>query len=151
TSPGSQLRGATVVAVDGNAQRLQRLQTGLEARELRVVGFPSVAEALESVKAVKPDVMIISTQLPRGGAFDLCRRVRESGLRRHLPVLFLSADCSLEERSQGLMAGGDDFVRLPYDPGELAGRIRGHLLRHSMMKDLLTPKRAPSVPRKSRA
>lgn len=152
TVTGIRVRGATVLAVDGSSTRLLKLQNALQLRELRVIGCASASEALESLKMVKPDLMMIASQLPRMSGFDLCRRIREGHFRRHLPILFMSPDCALEERAQGLMAGGDDFVRLPFDPGELAGRVRGHLLRAAMMRELLSPRRSGAAPaRKTRA
>jgi DNA-binding response OmpR family regulator len=67
--------------------------------------------------------------------FEMCRLIREREELRNTPILFLSAACSLEERIRGLEVGGDDFIRKPCDPQELALRVRSHLARVAVFGD----------------
>jgi DNA-binding response OmpR family regulator len=71
--------------------------------------------------------------------FELCGRIREQHAGT-VPIIFVSAACSLEERTRGLQAGADDFVRKPYDPADLVARVRGHLSRAASLK--AAPQRA---------
>jgi len=141
---------AVALVVEANPGRLQKLQAAFQVRDLRLEACASAAEALESLKTITPDIVLIATQLGKSSGFELCRLLREAQIRPHLPVLLMSQECSLDERAEGLRAGGDDFVRLPFDPGEIAGRIRGHLIRATLMRDLLSPKRDTPVPKKGR-
>ena len=65
--------------------------------------------------------------LPGLSGLDLVRRLREEG--RVIPVLFLSAKGNLEDRLQGLAAGGDDYLAKPYSVLEVAARLRSILRR----------------------
>jgi serine/threonine protein kinase, bacterial len=98
-----------------------------------VVKAESAERALAMLAEMRPHAILLDVIMPTMDGFDLCKLIRE----RHdpmTPILFVSAACSLAERTQGLDAGADDFVRKPYDPVDLVASIRGHLRRVAQMK-----------------
>ena len=74
-----------------------------------------------------PDLMLLDVMLPDGDGFAFCRRVRESGL--DVPVLFLTARDTLEDKVRGLTVGGDDYLTKPFGLEELVARIAAILRR----------------------
>jgi two-component system, OmpR family, response regulator len=68
------------------------------------------------------DALLIDWQLPDGSGLDLLRRLRQRGLIT--PVLMLTAHDLLSDRVQGLDAGADDYLVKPFEPEELAARLR---------------------------
>lgn len=67
------------------------------------------------------DVAIVDVMLPGLDGLALVSRLRERGVRT--PVLFLSARRSVDDRVQGLTAGGDDYLTKPFAFAELAARV----------------------------
>lgn len=75
------------------------------------------------------DVIVLDVMLPDGNGLDLCRWLREQGVRA--PVLILSMLGSVADRVRGLDAGADDYLAKPFEPAELVARVRALTRRGS--------------------
>jgi DNA-binding response OmpR family regulator len=73
------------------------------------------------------DLMVLDVMLPRRDGFSVCRAIRDEGGR--LPILFLTAKTSDDDRVYGLEMGGDDYLGKPFNLRELLLRVRGMLRR----------------------
>lgn len=73
------------------------------------------------------DAIILDVMIPSPDGFEVCRRLRESGMR--LPVLMLTARDAVEDRIAGLDTGADDYLTKPFEFGELLARLRALLRR----------------------
>jgi len=87
-------------------------------------------EALEKIRSFGPDVAVLDIMLPDFDGMQLLARLRANG--DMFPVLFLTALDSVEDRVNGLTAGGDDYVIKPFSLEELIARLRG-LVRRSQL------------------
>ena len=74
-----------------------------------------------------PDLIILDIMLPDMDGYEVCRRLRKNTLA---PVLFLTAKGGLHEKTEGLEAGGDDYLVKPFFQEELLARIRALLRRY---------------------
>jgi serine/threonine protein kinase/ActR/RegA family two-component response regulator len=126
--------GAVILAVDDSKTGLLVLQTYLSREGYRVVGCAAPSEAFATLERLTPELIILDVLMPEMDGFELCRRIREQERLRLVPIIFLSAACSLDERVKGLTVGGDDFIRKPYEPEEFTARIRAHLHRSALSK-----------------
>ncbi len=109
--------------------------TQLIAMALRYEGWEietaaSGQEAFEKIRTFAPDVAVFDILLPDFDGMQLLARVRGAG--EMFPVLFLTALDSVEDRVNGLTAGGDDYVVKPFSLEELIARLRG-LVRRSQI------------------
>jgi two-component system OmpR family response regulator len=86
-------------------------------------------EALSLVGTTAFDAAVIDIMLPGLDGLSLVRRLRASG--NALPVLFLSARSSVEDRIGGLQAGGDDYLPKPFAFSELLARVQALIRRAS--------------------
>jgi DNA-binding response OmpR family regulator len=73
------------------------------------------------------DLMVLDVMLPRRDGFSVCKAIRDEGGR--LPILFLTAKTSDDDRVYGLEMGGDDYLGKPFNLRELLLRVRGMLRR----------------------
>ncbi|NJR64468.1 MAG: response regulator [Leptolyngbyaceae cyanobacterium CRU_2_3] len=73
------------------------------------------------------DLVLLDVVLPRLDGISLCRRVRSHGYQ--MPILLLTGRDSSHDKAIGLDAGADDYVVKPFDPEELAARVRALLRR----------------------
>jgi two-component system alkaline phosphatase synthesis response regulator PhoP len=97
----------------------------LEGFEVEIAG--DGARALERVRAGAPDLVLLDVMLPKIDGFDVCRRLRAE--RNDVPILFLTARSTNDDRVRGLQLGGDDFLGKPFDLRELILRVRAILRR----------------------
>jgi DNA-binding response OmpR family regulator len=117
-----------ILAVDDSAVGRKLVELHLGKAGFHVITCSAPEEALEVLGEMRPDLILLDVLMPGMNGFELCKRIRESKDTR-TPIIFVSAACSLEERTKGLDAGADDFIRKPYDPAELLARVRGQLRR----------------------
>jgi len=104
----------------------------LLATSLRFAGFevhvaPDGATALKQAAEHDPDLVVLDVMLPDMDGFTVTRKLRDTG--RVLPIVFVTARDSLEDKIQGLTVGGDDYVTKPFSLEEVIARIRAVLRR----------------------
>lgn len=93
---------------------------------LRTEGFePSFcadgAEAVETFRAVRPELILLDLMLPGLDGIEICTRIRaESGV----PIIMLTARTDTADVVRGLESGADDYIVKPFNPKELVARIR---------------------------
>ena len=92
-------------------------------------------EGLRLAAAKRFDLIITDRMLPHVDGLSLVRRLREQGV--HTPVLVLSALGTVDDRVQGLKAGGDDYLTKPFAFSELLARVEA-LLRRAATGDAPT-------------
>jgi two-component system, OmpR family, catabolic regulation response regulator CreB len=98
---------------------------------LRTEGFEPTwvstgEEALASVRAQAPALVILDVGLPDASGFEVFKRLREAN---DVPVVFLTARSDEIDRVVGLELGADDYVAKPFSPRELVARVRSILRR----------------------
>ena len=108
---------------------------------LRASGFASSIccepdRAWATIEAEQPDLIILDVVMPGMDGFDLCRRVRQSPRLQLTPIIFVTRKGDVEQRVRGLEAGGNDYVAKPFDPAELVARVRSHLQRLAVLREM---------------
>ncbi len=111
----------------------ERPITDLVAMALRYEGFnvasaASAREARSAVMDFRPELIVLDVGLPDEDGFALTERLVDDGVK--VPVIFLTARDSTEEKVRGLTVGGDDYVTKPFSIEELVARVRVVLRRH---------------------
>ena len=84
-------------------------------------------DALATVESFAPDVVLLDVMLPDLDGFEIVRRLRMDGTK--VPVLFLTARDTTEDKVRGLSLGGDDYVTKPFSLEEVVARIQVILRR----------------------
>ena len=93
-------------------------------------------EALEKIRAERPDVVILDINMPKLDGFGVCKAMRASVETMFTPVIMLTALSSIESKIQGLSLGADDYITKPFHPGELGARIEA-ILRRSYQHEVI--------------
>jgi two-component system OmpR family response regulator len=90
------------------------------SRGFAVDASASAAELMRSLTGAKPSVLLLELTLPDGDGRDVCRALRTD--HNDVPVLFLGALGTLDERLSSFHAGGDDYLSKPFATAELLAR-----------------------------
>ncbi len=122
---GSSLR---VLVVDDEVNIAELISMALRYEGWETLQAHSGTQAVSSAKQFDPDAVVLDMMLPDFDGLEVLRRLR--GHRPDVPVLFLTARDSVEDRVAGLTAGGDDYVTKPFSLEEVVARLRG-LMRRS--------------------
>jgi len=118
----------TVLVVEDDVAVSEAVLRGLQLNGLPATAVGTAESALVEVSRRRPSVLVVDVGLPGMSGVDLCRRLRELGVRT--PVLILSARDQVGDRVAGLQAGADDYLVKPFALDELVARLRA-LLRRS--------------------
>jgi DNA-binding response OmpR family regulator len=84
----------------------------------------SVEEAMRSLESYVPDVLISEVLLTPESGLELCRSIRLRPSLHHLPIMLLTSLSTTHDKVAGFEAGADDYIVKPFDPSQLAARIR---------------------------
>lgn len=115
-----------ILVVDDEESLLEVIGYGLQEAGFRVSTATSAKQALDLLKKLEPDLLILDIMLPDESGFELCRSIRaKSGI----PILILSAKTEEVDKILGLELGADDYVTKPFSPRELVSRVKALLRR----------------------
>ncbi|WP_395244328.1 response regulator transcription factor [Agromyces sp. MMS24-K17] len=124
---GSMVR---VLVVDDEASLTDLLKMALRYEGWDVRTAADGLSAVKVAREFRPDAIVLDIMLPDIDGLEVLQRVRADGAE--VPVLFLTAKDSLDDRIAGLTAGGDDYVTKPFSLEEVVARVRG-LIRRSTL------------------
>ena len=127
---GSPLR-VLVVDDEVNIAELISMAVRYEGWEPQVAHTGS--RAVGAAKDARPDAVVLDVMLPDFDGMEVLRRLR--ALHPDVPVLFLTARDSVEDRVTGLTAGGDDYVVKPFSLEEVVARLRALMRRTTVSAD----------------
>jgi two-component system OmpR family response regulator len=113
--------------VDDEPSIVDAVATSLRYEGFEVDEAATGRAALASAQANTPDMIVLDVMLPDLDGLEVTRRLREDGIR--VPVLFLTARDSVEDKVAGLTVGGDDYVTKPFSLAEVVARTHAILRR----------------------
>ena len=114
--------GRPLVMIVEDDKRLSHINCyALESEGYEVRVAYTLAEARGALKDISPDVILLDVKLPDGSGFDLCREIRED---IGAYIIFLTSVRESSGELEGLVAGGDDYLRKPYGIELLCARVK---------------------------
>jgi two-component system OmpR family response regulator len=118
---------ARVLVVDDEESITQLVSTVLRYEGFEVQTAADGTTAVKAARTFRPDLVVLDVMLPDLDGFEVYRRI--DGASARLPVLFLTARDSTEDRVHGLTLGADDYMGKPFSLEELVARVRAVLRR----------------------
>jgi diguanylate cyclase (GGDEF)-like protein len=105
----------------------------LSAEPVKIASAESGVQGLELAKTVSPDVILLDVDMPEMDGFEVCTRLKSDAATRNVPVIFLTAAATPEQKLRGLELGATDYIAKPFDPAELKARVRATLRSERIM------------------
>ena len=115
---------AHILVVDDDDGIRLLVKRYLNENEYLVTTSDTAEDALEKVKIIQFDLIILDIMMPGKSGLDL---IKENKKKLETPILLLTAKGQTKERVEGLETGADDYLPKPFDPKELLLRIRNIL------------------------
>ena len=117
-----------LLCVDDTSQNLNLINEYLNTEfELYLHKHPQTALNFLEQNPGKVDLILLDVMMPELNGYEFCRHIRQKSQLAHLPVIFVSAKDSSLDEVEGYIAGGNDYVRKPFDP---------HVLKHHIYNQL---------------
>lgn len=124
-----------VLIVDDNQKILDLLVELLSAEGYEAMSATDGSEALAHVRAFEPDLIISDVVMPGIGGIELCRLLREDVDTANIPILLISGIRQSDNDSlEGLTAGADDYLDIPFRNEELLVKVARLTERHRVEK-----------------
>ena len=129
------LRGAMaknkVLIVDDESSIREMLRLSLETSNFDCIEAEDISEAYHAISNAQPDIVLLDWMLPGGSGIELVRRLKKDDVTASLPVIMLTAKAHVDNITQCLDLGVDDYITKPFAPKELIARIKAILRRAS--------------------
>lgn len=121
-----------ILLVEDEENLLKTIRLNLELEGYNVVAATDGKQAIKEFKNQRFDLVILDVMLPEISGFDVCQAIRLENSR--IPVLFLTAKSSGDEKVKGLKLGADDYITKPFNLEEFLLRVQ-NLLKRSATGD----------------
>ncbi|WP_113913246.1 response regulator [Roseovarius dicentrarchi] len=125
-----------IMIIDAVATNRIVLKVKLSAAHFQVSQAPSGRDALDMVRAVRPDLIIVGAALPDMACTDLIEALRTAPATALIPVVALLPENTAKARVDVLKAGADDVIIQPIDERIMLARLRGLLRQHHALQDM---------------
>lgn len=126
----------TIFLVDDNNEVIAFLSR-LFQNEFDVEHANDGESALEGIQKRLPDLIISDISMPKMDGKELCRLVKSNPLTKHIPVILLTSDDTLESQIDGLELRADDYITKPFDAKILTAKVKSILGNRELLIDHL--------------
>jgi len=116
-----------ILIVDDVTENLQVLGNILNKNNYRISYATNGKEALNMLKKIHPDLILLDIMMPEMDGLETCRYLKADPGLSEIPVIFLTARTEQADLVQGFETGAVDYVKKPFNSAELLARIRTHV------------------------
>lgn len=124
----------TIFVLEDDPDISRLIQHHLEAAEFNTRLYRTPVNLIQDADSAPPALFLLDIMVPGGDGLDVCRRLRQHPNLSTVPIIFLTARASENDRVLGLELGADDYISKPFSPREMVARVRA-VLRRSEPKE----------------
>ncbi len=122
-----------VLVVDDDREIVKAISILLEGEGYEVLKAYDGLKALDILTTGRVQLVLIDVMMPKLDGLSALMRIRQ---KANIPVIVLSAKSEDTDKVLGLSMGADDYVSKPYNPAELAARVKSQLRRYTLLGDI---------------
>ncbi|MFH1034102.1 MAG: response regulator [Pseudomonadota bacterium] len=118
-----------VLIVDDDPDLVQAVAMNLHSKGLEVGKAYDGIEAMESIKARRPDLVVLDVMMPRKNGYEVCEELKNDAQYKDIPVLMLTAvgsavSTTTYTHQEGMKLLADDYIAKPVDLNKLASMVQ---------------------------
>ena len=117
---------ANILIADDEKEIVRLIRMYIEANDHIVFEANDGQEALQILDRENIDLAIVDIMMPKKNGYEIIKEIRKG---RYIPILVISAKVELSDRVFGIDLGADDYITKPFEPLEVAAKVRAHLRR----------------------
>lgn len=101
--------------------------------EFEPMHFTNSRDLFKALENTTPDIILLDIMVPGLDGIRMARTIRQNALYKDIPIIFLTAKSSEEDKIEGFNVGADDYVTKPFSSKELIARIKAVLNRYKKL------------------
>ena len=136
TDAGDDRRPPRLVAIDDSQLIHRLLKARLRREHIEIHCATNGTDGLEMIRALTPDVILMDIDMPGMSGWEVLEELKSDTTTHDIPVLFVSASTTVEDKVRAFESGAVDFVSKPFEPTELRARVRAAIRMQTMIKML---------------
>ena len=128
----------TIFVLEDDADISRLIQHQLESAEFATRLYRTPTNLIQDAENNPPAMFLLDIMVPGGDGLDVCRRLRLHQTLSTIPIIFLTARATENDRVLGLELGADDYITKPFATRELIARVKAVLRRFERPSGPLT-------------
>lgn len=124
---------ANILIADDEKEIIRLLRVYIEANDHKVFEANNGRVALEILEKENIDLAIVDIMMPEKNGYEVIKEIRKG---RYIPILVISAKIELSDRVFGIDLGADDYITKPFEPLEVAAKVRANLRRMGLQSNI---------------
>lgn len=126
----------TVLIIDDNPHDVRLLGAVLsDKKNFHILFNLNGLDGFKNACETRPDLILLDRMMPEMDGLKVCRLLKNDQRTAHIPVIFLTAMESVEDKVEGFKLGACDYITKPCHPDELIMRIRTHIDLHQRLSN----------------
>ena len=114
----------TILIVDDKYENLQYLDKILKCEEYDIRATSNAMMALKASKLNPPDLILLDIKMPDIDGYELCRLLKKENELKEIPIIFISALDSIQDKIRAFEEGGVDYITKPFEAKEILARVK---------------------------
>lgn len=123
------MASARVLAVDDSPTILEMIKAILIGGGYEVITASDGAEALETARAEKPDLILLDVMLPKLDGYRVCRLLKFDRNYKDIPIIMLTAKTEEQAMATGIRTGANQYLTKPVEPKRLLAAVAEELAK----------------------
>lgn len=113
-----------IIIADDNENIREALIYLLEDEGFKLWIAKDGADALQKVREVHPDILLLDIMMPEINGYDVCRTIKNDPDLKKTYIIMLTAKGQVTEQERGKAVGADEYIVKPFSPSEILVRIK---------------------------
>ena len=120
-------QGHKILIADDESEVVDLVRMVLEMEGYEIVSAADGTQALATIKAHAPDLVLLDVRMPKMTGYEACAKLKKDPNTNDIPIVFLSAKGQDTEIKRGIELGAAEYILKPFAPDELFERVAGIL------------------------
>ncbi|PIE65566.1 MAG: two-component system response regulator [Desulfobacterales bacterium] len=121
------MQPATIMIIDDTPENLHVLSTLLQRSNYKTSVFPRGRMGFAAARKKPPHLVLLDINMPEMDGFEVCQAFKDDPQLKEIPIIFISALGSTEDKVKALKLGGVDYITKPFQAEEVYARVDTHL------------------------
>ncbi|MBF0390960.1 MAG: response regulator [Desulfamplus sp.] len=125
-----------IVIIDDTPSNLKLLMGILDSPEYLIYPISDPVIAIDAIKEVVPDIILLDIIMPKISGYDLCKLLKLDPITKNIPVIFITSRDNIEDKIKGFSLGAVDYITKPFLSDEVIARVQIHIKTYALQKSL---------------